>query len=652
MIHAGRNIKGARVNVLGLTFKEDVPDIRNSKVVDILARAARVRRRGARARPAGERRGRAARVRRQAALVGRAAGGRRADPRGVAQALPRDAGAGIPEEDRARRLRRSTSSRCSTRRRSAAKGCGFGGCSESCEPASCAGPPSARRASCASACSPTRACSRAGWPRRSPTSRAPTAPRSSPSALALPTTAGEPWLARAYTGLDQWAFGADGCEPVDLLHELPDGRLLDAAVPRPARARPRRRVRARRASTRRRSTAWRASACGASRSTARREVAAGEAAHRLGADGAPRARRGAAPRLPVVGAHLSALGVAQPRRAAAARPRSSRCARCARRSAPAASGSSSVRCCSRRHATATSISRASRSVGRILRRGVEKALAIEQWSLAFSLRAAQTRTPSSSGFTRIVPPADRDWSEPFALEKNGRYYVFFKEVVRGSGKAHIAMLELGADGRWSAPVRVLERDYHLSHPFVVEHDGQLYLIPESARNRTRRGLPLRRLPAALAPGARAARRRAPGRRHVPPVRRALVAVRQRRRRRAAASTTSSTCSTPAACSTSGSRTCATRCARTRAAPARPARSTGATGRSTARRRSACRATAPGIALNRVLRLTPQAYAERAGRAHRAAAGQRPARPAHREPRRRPDGGRRARPATANLSRSA
>jgi UDP-N-acetyl-D-galactosamine dehydrogenase len=36
MIHAGRNVKGARVNVLGLTFKENVPDIRNSKVVDML----------------------------------------------------------------------------------------------------------------------------------------------------------------------------------------------------------------------------------------------------------------------------------------------------------------------------------------------------------------------------------------------------------------------------------------------------------------------------------------------------------------------------------------------------------------------------------------------------------------------------------------
>ena len=36
MISAGSSIKGARVNVLGLTFKEDCPDLRNSKVIDII----------------------------------------------------------------------------------------------------------------------------------------------------------------------------------------------------------------------------------------------------------------------------------------------------------------------------------------------------------------------------------------------------------------------------------------------------------------------------------------------------------------------------------------------------------------------------------------------------------------------------------------
>ena len=36
MIAAGSYIKGARVNVLGLTFKENCGDLRNSKVIDII----------------------------------------------------------------------------------------------------------------------------------------------------------------------------------------------------------------------------------------------------------------------------------------------------------------------------------------------------------------------------------------------------------------------------------------------------------------------------------------------------------------------------------------------------------------------------------------------------------------------------------------
>jgi UDP-N-acetyl-D-galactosamine dehydrogenase len=36
LIHTGHNILGSTVTVLGLTFKEDCPDIRNSKVIDII----------------------------------------------------------------------------------------------------------------------------------------------------------------------------------------------------------------------------------------------------------------------------------------------------------------------------------------------------------------------------------------------------------------------------------------------------------------------------------------------------------------------------------------------------------------------------------------------------------------------------------------
>jgi len=42
LINAGIPVKGARVGVLGLTFKEDVPDIRNSRAPDILKELAKI----------------------------------------------------------------------------------------------------------------------------------------------------------------------------------------------------------------------------------------------------------------------------------------------------------------------------------------------------------------------------------------------------------------------------------------------------------------------------------------------------------------------------------------------------------------------------------------------------------------------------------
>ena len=52
LIAAERPVLGARVGIVGIIFNEDWPDLRNSRVPDIVAEAARVRRRGTRGRPA------------------------------------------------------------------------------------------------------------------------------------------------------------------------------------------------------------------------------------------------------------------------------------------------------------------------------------------------------------------------------------------------------------------------------------------------------------------------------------------------------------------------------------------------------------------------------------------------------------------------
>jgi hypothetical protein len=36
-----------------------------------------------------------------------------------------------------------------------------------------------------------------------------------------------------------------------------------------------------------------------------------------------------------------------------------------------------------------------------------------------------------------------------------------------------------SDGAWSPPRRALEGDHHLSYPFVFEHEGAIYMLPET-----------------------------------------------------------------------------------------------------------------------------------------------------------------------------
>lgn len=122
--------------------------------------------------------------------------------------------------------------------------------------------------------------------------------------------------------------------------------------------------------------------------------------------------------------------------------------------------------------------------GRVARRATERALTVEEWSLAFRFSDEETWNGSLDGFFRLQPPKGWFWADPFPIQVKGRNYIFFEELPLGAGKAHICVVEVGRDGSASVPVKVLERDYHLSYPFLVEEDGELYMIPETAHNNT------------------------------------------------------------------------------------------------------------------------------------------------------------------------
>lgn len=101
-----------------------------------------------------------------------------------------------------------------------------------------------------------------------------------------------------------------------------------------------------------------------------------------------------------------------------------------------------------------------------------------QWQLAY--RDGGERL-SQDGLARFAPTYGLDfWADPFVIHRDDRTMIFFEEWEGDKSKGRIVAVEIGPDGSTGPIQPVLERDYHLSYPFLFEHDGELYMIPESA----------------------------------------------------------------------------------------------------------------------------------------------------------------------------
>ncbi len=109
---------------------------------------------------------------------------------------------------------------------------------------------------------------------------------------------------------------------------------------------------------------------------------------------------------------------------------------------------------------------------------------LEQWFLAFKLSEPEGPDSTIENLNYMEPLTGRFWADPFPIESEGTYYIFMEEFLYSIMKAHISVIEMDSDGRWKQPVKVLERDYHLSYPFLFQWDGQLYMMPETKRNGT------------------------------------------------------------------------------------------------------------------------------------------------------------------------
>ena len=115
---------------------------------------------------------------------------------------------------------------------------------------------------------------------------------------------------------------------------------------------------------------------------------------------------------------------------------------------------------------------------RLWRKAVSK-LFSERWMLWFTLTGD---SEDLSSFDLIRPPIGRFWADPFVLCRDGYSYIFFEDASVSSEHGHISVMRMQSDGTNTPPVKVIEKAYHLSYPFVFEWKNKTYMIPESAEN--------------------------------------------------------------------------------------------------------------------------------------------------------------------------
>jgi hypothetical protein len=85
-----------------------------------------------------------------------------------------------------------------------------------------------------------------------------------------------------------------------------------------------------------------------------------------------------------------------------------------------------------------------------------------------------------NGTVRALPnPPGRYLADPFPIEVDGRHFLFVEDYSHEERRGAISVTEARSAETWSPPRRVLEREHHLSYPFVFEHEGAIYMLPES-----------------------------------------------------------------------------------------------------------------------------------------------------------------------------
>jgi hypothetical protein len=74
-------------------------------------------------------------------------------------------------------------------------------------------------------------------------------------------------------------------------------------------------------------------------------------------------------------------------------------------------------------------------------------------------------------------------ADPFGVHVDGTLHVFFEDYDQREGRGTIAHVCMGSDGSWTEPETVLDVGVHASYPYLIEDQGETFMLPETSAAR-------------------------------------------------------------------------------------------------------------------------------------------------------------------------
>lgn len=111
---------------------------------------------------------------------------------------------------------------------------------------------------------------------------------------------------------------------------------------------------------------------------------------------------------------------------------------------------------------------------------IKNKLADKRFTILYSNKLFDILNPDFSEFISVHLPAKTFYADPFIITKDNLHYLFFENYSDEKGKGHISVITIDINGTVLFNKTILEKEYHLSYPFVFEYNSEYWMIPETA----------------------------------------------------------------------------------------------------------------------------------------------------------------------------